>query len=204
MTSKRYPNLPADAEESARAVSEPQAAGIASAGRRGKRGGPRPETEAKYREAVELYVATDLTGRQICERCGVPLGGFRSYLRRFHRELVFARHGVICSEPQAAQQRLRGKRGGARLLRRMPNIGRPSPRATTRITSNSTSRRSPAASDSTVRGLPTSCGVIIRTFSNAGNRSAGGGGLPTISSGACVRGAGSSMPEPWSCCELRR
>ena len=98
MTSKRYPNLPADAEESARAVSEPQAAGIASAGRRGERGGPRPETEAKYREAVELYVATDLTTRQISERCGVPLGGFRSYLSRFHRELVFARHGVICPE----------------------------------------------------------------------------------------------------------
>ena len=72
---------------------------------------PRPETEAKYREAVELYVATDLTTRQISERCGVPLGGFRSYLSRFHRELVFARHGVICSESQAAQQRLRGKRG---------------------------------------------------------------------------------------------
>ena len=111
MTSKRYPNLPADAEESARAVSEPQAASGCDAGRRGERGGPRPETEAKYREAVELYVATDLTTRQISERCGVPLGGFRSYLSRFHRELVFARHGVICSESQAAQQRLRGKRG---------------------------------------------------------------------------------------------
>lgn len=60
---------------------------------------------------MELYVATDLTTRQISERCGVPLGGFRSYLSRFHRELVFARHGVICSESQAAQQRLRGKRG---------------------------------------------------------------------------------------------
>ena len=52
MASKRYPNLPADAEKSARAVSEPQAASGCDAGRRGDRGGPRPETEAKYREAV--------------------------------------------------------------------------------------------------------------------------------------------------------
>ena len=92
MTSKRYPNLPADAEESARAVSEPQAASGCDAGRRGERGGPRPETEAKYREAVELYVATDLTTRQRAVRCSAgrfpqlpeplpPRTGFRTSRR---------------------------------------------------------------------------------------------------------------------------
>lgn len=44
MTSKRYPNLPADAEESARAVSEPQAAAEKEAApvRRRRRNTARP------------------------------------------------------------------------------------------------------------------------------------------------------------------
>lgn len=72
---------------------------------------PRSETVARYREALDLYASTDMTTVRICRQCGVPLFGFRSYLQRFHRELLLSRHGMECSATQVAQVRLAGKRG---------------------------------------------------------------------------------------------
>lgn len=92
----------------------PQCRGTATASegyRNGKKTAPRPETVARYREALELYASTGMPAVRICRQCGVPLSGFRSYLQRFHRELLLERHGVECSAPQAAQVRLAGKRG---------------------------------------------------------------------------------------------
>lgn len=79
--------------------------------RNGKRTAPRPETVARYREALDLYGSTDMTTVRICRQCGVPLSGFRRYLQRFHRELLLARHGMTDSSARTADVRLRGQRG---------------------------------------------------------------------------------------------
>lgn len=72
---------------------------------------PQPETETRYVAALELYRGTDLTIKAICERCGVSAGGFRAYLYRFRRDLVFARHGITLPKEEAVKARLRNKNG---------------------------------------------------------------------------------------------
>lgn len=39
--------------------------------------GVRPETEMKYRRAIEMYASTELSGREICRICKVTEAGFR-------------------------------------------------------------------------------------------------------------------------------
>ena len=48
----------------------------------------------KYEEAVTLYADTDMPLKAIAGKCGVPVGGLGSYLRRYWRELVLRRHEV--------------------------------------------------------------------------------------------------------------
>lgn len=72
---------------------------------------PNPETEARYSEALELYRTTDLPVRTICERTHTPLGAFRTYIHRVHRNLLFARYGITLSAQEAATARLRGRSG---------------------------------------------------------------------------------------------
>jgi len=77
-----------------------------------RRGSPRPETVARYREALALYASGDMTAARICKQCGVPESGFRSYLHKYHRDLLLARHGISAPTiPDAAHMRLRGRRG---------------------------------------------------------------------------------------------
>lgn len=66
---------------------------------------------ARYGSALELYRTTQLPVREICRRTGVPFEGFRSYIRRCHRDLLFARHGIAISPEQAAEVRLRKPSG---------------------------------------------------------------------------------------------
>ncbi len=71
-----------------------------------------PATEARYREALEQYAATDRSIRAICTQCGVSYAGFRNYLYKYRRDLLLSRHGVAASsEADAAHTRLRGRRG---------------------------------------------------------------------------------------------
>ena len=79
-------------------------------------GGADPQTVEKYREAVGLYGSTALSVRAICARCGVSYAGFRSYLYKYHRELLLSRHGVaVPSVSDAARTRLRrGQTASAR------------------------------------------------------------------------------------------
>lgn len=71
-----------------------------------------PATEARYREALEQYAATDRSIRAICTQCGVSYAGFRNYLYKYRRDLLHSRHGVAASsEADAAHTRLRGRRG---------------------------------------------------------------------------------------------
>lgn len=72
---------------------------------------PRPETEEKYREAIELYRTTGLPVREICARTGVPFTAFRSFLHSCHRELMFARYGMEVAPEEAAATRLRKRSG---------------------------------------------------------------------------------------------
>lgn len=68
--------------------------------------GPKPETEAKYREALELYRTTDMTVEAICARTKSSVRGFRSYIHRFHRDLLLARHNLKASPEEASEIRL--------------------------------------------------------------------------------------------------
>ena len=72
---------------------------------------PRPETEAKYRQALELYRTTCLPVKEICARTGVSTSAFRSFIHACHRELLFARYGVEVAPGKAATTRLRKRYG---------------------------------------------------------------------------------------------
>ena len=99
---------------------------------------PRPETEEKYREAIELYRTTGLPVREICARTGVPFTAFRSFLHSCHRELMFARYGMEVAPEEAAAACASVP---ARPPPPAPSTARPSAPATTSPTSSTTSRR---------------------------------------------------------------
>lgn len=63
---------------------------------------PGPATEAKYREAVELYASTDLTCVEISRRCEVSLSGFKRYICKYRRDLLLSRYGIRCDPEEAA------------------------------------------------------------------------------------------------------
>lgn len=63
--------------------------------------GCKPETEAKYRPALELYAATDLSIAGICRWCGVSVNGFSRYVTTYHRHLMLKRNGIKCSLDKA-------------------------------------------------------------------------------------------------------
>ena len=63
---------------------------------------PAPATEAKYREAVELYASTDLTCVEISRRCSVSLAGFKGYICKYRRDLLLSRYGIRCDPEKAA------------------------------------------------------------------------------------------------------
>lgn len=65
------------------------------------------DTEIRYKPALELYRSTELSVTEICEQTDTPLTAFRSYLWRCHRELMFARHGLMVTKEEAATARLR-------------------------------------------------------------------------------------------------
>lgn len=54
---------------------------------------PSPEIREKYAEALRLYKETSFTIREITDHAGVPIEGFRSYLRKWHRDLMLERRG---------------------------------------------------------------------------------------------------------------
>ena len=71
----------------------------------------RPETEMKYRQAIEMYASTELSGREICRICKVTEAGFRCYLTKYHRELMLARYAILCSKEEAEHIKLGQLRG---------------------------------------------------------------------------------------------
>lgn len=73
--------------------------------------GCKPETEAKYRPALELYTATGLSCAGICRQCGVSLEGFSRYVRTYHRHLMLERNGIKCSQEEADGIKINQRRG---------------------------------------------------------------------------------------------
>ena len=62
--------------------------------------------ESRYRPALELYRTTNLPVKEICRQTNIGEGAFRAYVRRCHRELMFARHGISTSPEEAISKRL--------------------------------------------------------------------------------------------------
>ena len=62
---------------------------------------PSAATEQKYATALALYRDTALTMKDIVEQTGVPTGGFRSYLRLWHKDLMLERSGIDSGENPA-------------------------------------------------------------------------------------------------------
>ncbi len=73
--------------------------------------GCKPETEAKYRPALELYAATDLSAAEICRRCRISTSGFSRYISIYHRHLMLERNGIRCSREEAVGIKMNQRRG---------------------------------------------------------------------------------------------
>ncbi len=73
--------------------------------------GVKPETEEKYRQAVELYRSTELSCAEISRTCKVTALGFQRYLSMYHRDLLLARYDIICSKEEARHIKLGQLRG---------------------------------------------------------------------------------------------
>ena len=65
--------------------------------------GIRPETEEKYRQAIELYRSTQLSCAEICRISKVTVSGFQRYLSLYHRHLLLARYDITCDKEEADQ-----------------------------------------------------------------------------------------------------
>lgn len=73
--------------------------------------GVRPETEAKYRQAIELYRSTDLSIAEISRMCGLTNNGLRGYIFKYHRDLMLARNNILCDKDAASKIKLNQLRG---------------------------------------------------------------------------------------------
>lgn len=73
--------------------------------------GIKPETEEKYREAIELYRTTRLSCAEISRTCKVTVSGFQRYLSLYHRDLLLARYNITCSKEEASHIKLGPLRG---------------------------------------------------------------------------------------------
>lgn len=61
----------------------------------------------KYSEAISLYSSSGLSVKDICEKTGVGIYAFSSYLSRYHRGLILKRHNLT----NTPDVRLRGVKG---------------------------------------------------------------------------------------------
>ena len=73
--------------------------------------GCRPETEAKYRTARELYASTNLSMAEISRQCEVSLMGFSRYINTYYRHLMLERNGIKCSSEEALGIKMSQRRG---------------------------------------------------------------------------------------------
>lgn len=72
----------------------------------------------RYGAALKLYGSTDMPVKAICELTGVGVSAFRAYVRRCHRDLMFARHGMKLTSEEARRTLLRNPRGQSEATRK--------------------------------------------------------------------------------------
>lgn len=65
------------------------------------------KSEIKYKEALALYADTRLSIKEICERTGVGVTAFNSFLSGNHRDLILKRHNLT----GVNKAKLRGQKG---------------------------------------------------------------------------------------------
>ena len=73
--------------------------------------GVKPETEEKYRQAIELYRSTQLSCAEISRTCKVTVSGFQRYLSLYHRDLLLARYNITCDKKEDSRIKLGPLRG---------------------------------------------------------------------------------------------
>lgn len=71
----------------------------------------KPETEEKYRQAIELYRSTQLPCTEISRICGITTSGLQNHIFRYHRDLMLARYGISCSKEEACNIKMSQLRG---------------------------------------------------------------------------------------------
>lgn len=64
----------------------------------------------KYSEALALYAETELTMKDIVRKTGVPAEGFRFYLHKWHKTLVWEHLGIIGQPSGQTDLRKEGRR----------------------------------------------------------------------------------------------
>ena len=73
--------------------------------------GCKPETEAKYSSALELYTTTDLFCAEICQQCGVSVSGLSRHIGTYHHHLMLRCNGIRCNPEEAGNIQI-GQRCG--------------------------------------------------------------------------------------------
>lgn len=67
--------------------------------------------EMKYQEAIALYATTDLSVRDVAEKCGVTASGLSAHIARHHRSLLYARYGLDVATPETSLIKVKPPRG---------------------------------------------------------------------------------------------
>ena len=111
---------------------------------------PQPKTTERYREVVELYRSTRLSCCEISRTCSVSLSGLKGHNCKYHRTCCW--HDTIFHATRRRPELSGSASFEGSSLPPVPNTRRRSRRAAAWITSNTTSRRSPAALGWTARG----------------------------------------------------
>lgn len=70
-----------------------------------------PAARVKYARAVEMYATTDLSVREIADRCGVSPGGLSDHIGKYHRKLLLARYGLSADDKDARTIKVKPKKG---------------------------------------------------------------------------------------------
>lgn len=52
------------------------------------------ESARRYKKAVKLYASSDLSCKEIAEKTGVSLSGFKTHIQKYHRDLMLARYDM--------------------------------------------------------------------------------------------------------------
>ncbi len=67
--------------------------------------------ESKYAEAVILYASSDLTIRQVAERCNVTASGLSAHIGKYHRVLLFHRYGLDINDETLRKIKVKQPKG---------------------------------------------------------------------------------------------